>query len=71
VRRLIDGVVFGSREFADDWFRRHRSFFKGTSATKYKSGARYIGDGWRFLYTLRQLDQEKHKPEPAPADLGD
>jgi hypothetical protein len=55
MRHFTQGVIFGSREFINEWFERNRTFFKGTSRENRQTGARPIGKQWRGLYSLRQL----------------
>ena len=55
VRHFTQGVIFGSREFIDEWFTRNRDWFGGASREGRQTGARSIGKGWKGLYNLRQL----------------
>jgi putative transposase len=57
VQHFTRGVIFGSREFINGWFERNRSWFKGGSAEKRKTGARAISKDWKGLYNLRKLTQ--------------
>ena len=57
VRHFTRGVIFGSREFIDEWFGRNRDWFGGSSREKRQTGARPIGRSWKGLYNLRQLRQ--------------
>jgi hypothetical protein len=65
-------VIFGSREFINDWFERNRDRLGGASRDKRKTGARKIGKGndWKHLYTLRQL-QIQAVPEVTPESRGE
>ncbi len=72
VRHLTDGVILGSKEFINGWFRQHRSWFGGASAERRETGARRIGKDWRKLYNLRQLrqgDSEVTQGHPEGAEL--
>ena len=55
VRHFTQGVIFGSREFINEWFGRNRDWFGGASREKRQTGARPIGKTWKGLYNLRQL----------------
>ena len=55
VRHFTRGVIFGSREFINEWFGRNRDWFGGASREKRQTGARPIGKTWKGLYNLRQL----------------
>ena len=55
VRHFTRGVIFGSREFIDEWFERNRAWFGGRSRESRQTGARPIGRDWLGLYNLRQL----------------
>jgi REP element-mobilizing transposase RayT len=57
VRHFTQGVIFGSREFIDEWFTRNRDWFGGASREGRQTGARSIGKGWKGFYNLRQLKQ--------------
>ena len=57
VRHFTRGVIFGSREFIDEWFGRNRDWFGGSSREKRQTGARPIGKSWKGFYNLRQLRQ--------------
>jgi putative transposase len=57
MRHFTRGVIFGSREFINEWFERNRTFFKGISRENRKSGARPLGKRWKGFYNLRQLRQ--------------
>ena len=58
VKHLTHGVVFGTREFIDEWFERNRSWFGGGSSEHRETGARPIGKEWRTLYNLRQFRKQ-------------
>ena len=52
VRYFTDGVIFGSRAFVEDAFRRHRQHF----SAKREVGARTMtGGDWGDLFTARKL----------------
>ena len=54
VSHFTRGVMFGSREFVDDWFEANRSAVKGRSQLERKRGARSLGRrALRGLYSLR------------------
>ena len=55
VQHLTRGVIFGSREFINGWFERNRSWFKGSSAERRKTGARPVNKEWKGIYSLRRL----------------
>ena len=55
VRHFTQGVIFGSREFINEWFGRNRAFFGGASRENRQTGARPVGREWKGLYNLRQL----------------
>ena len=55
VQHLTRGVIFGSREFINGWFERNRSWFKGSSAERRKTGARPVNKDWKGFYSLRRL----------------
>ena len=55
VQHFTRGVIFGSREFINGWFERNRTWFKGGSAEKRKTGARPINKDWKGLYNLRRI----------------
>lgn len=57
VRHFTRGVIFGSREFINEWFGRNRSVVAGASREHRLTGARPLGRSWKGLYSLRQLRQ--------------
>ena len=57
VRHFTRGVIFGSREFINEWFGRNRILFGGASRENRKTGARPVGTACPGLYNLRQLRQ--------------
>ncbi len=58
VRHLSAGVILGSRQFIDDWFRAHRDWFGGKSSERRRTGARSTGQReLRGLYTVRALKE--------------
>jgi len=63
VRYFTDGVIFGSRAFVEDAFRRHREHF----SFKREEGARSMtGGDWGDLFTARKL-RVNVMGDPAPA----
>jgi hypothetical protein len=57
MRHFTRGVIIGSKEFINEWFRRNRSYFGGASRENRQTGARPLGRQWKGLYNLRQLRQ--------------
>ena len=63
VRYFTDGVIFESRAFVEDAFRRHREHF----SAKREEGARVMkGGDWGDLVTVRKL-RVNVMGDPAPA----
>jgi putative transposase len=63
VRYFTDGVIFGSRAFVEDAFRRHREHF----SAKREEGARTMkGGDWGDLFIARKL-RVNVIGDPAPA----
>jgi len=63
VRYFTDGVIFGSRVFVEDAFRRHREHF----SAKREEGARTMkGGDWGDLVTARKL-RVNVMGDPAPS----
>jgi REP element-mobilizing transposase RayT len=57
VRHLTAGVVLGSRDFIDEWFKRNRHWFAGQSREHRATGARSMGRAWGPLCSLRRLHE--------------
>ena len=54
VAHFTRGVMFGSRDFVDEWFEANRSAVKGSSQLTRKRGSRSLGRrALRGLYSLR------------------
>ncbi len=55
MRHFTRGVIFGSREFINEWFSRNRNVVAGASREQRQTGARPLGRSWKGLYSFRQL----------------
>lgn len=55
VMHFTQGVIFGSREFINEWLGRNRSVVTGASREHRQTGARPLGRSWKDLYSPGQL----------------